>query len=408
MEKELAVGCSSSTSIGQVPNNILVDILSRLPIKSVIRCRCVCKSFLYAISQDPEFPPLHLSRSPTELILCPVNEHLFLVDYENDRNHHLRILRFDGSYPIMPINSTRGLLCFDMRFSSRSLVVLNPVTLEYTLIPPPMHFINKENLYIVRSGFGYSPMTDKYKALAMVEYTKSKFSTTTLTAIYTVGSPSTSSWRIIEDPPEVLFDPSFPSYLNGSLHWIVTKNSRDYILSFDFDNEKFGEIAMPPPFDIVQENHVTNLLVFEGCLSVCMQLIDKKRVDVWVMKEYGISKSWFKEFVVETPDNSWSSGAFPLKYVNSDKEAVILTFTSEQALVTYNLIEKKIVNLNVLPFHNGILNPLMHVPILLPLKDLIIGAEVHLITDASQMVHINLVLDFKMYFHRVLMQNALI
>ncbi|XP_047326014.1 F-box protein At3g07870-like [Impatiens glandulifera] len=403
MEKELAVGCSSTTSIGQVPNNILVDILSRLPIKSVIQCRCVCKSFLSAISQDPEFPPLHLSRSPPELILCPITEHLFLVDYDNnnnDRYHQLNLIQFDGSCPLVPVNSTRGLLCFDLPFSSKSLFVFNPLTHEYIIIPPPMDLIDVKKSYTVHFGFGYSPMTDKYKAIAMVQYRESDNSTTTIAAVYTAGSPSTSSWGIIEEyPPEVVFDRSFPIYLNGYLHWIVKMNSVDCVLSFDFDTEDFGLIAMPPgPFrNIVQQNQhetlVANLFVFEGQLSICM-LINRKRVEVWVVKEYGISTSWSKEMVLETPNYSWSYGAFPLKYVDNDKQEVILAFMGDknskvemdfmgdQTLVTYNLVKKKIVKLNELPFHNGILKPLMHVPILLPLKDLIKGAQVHLITDA--------------------------
>ncbi|XP_047326008.1 F-box protein CPR1-like [Impatiens glandulifera] len=398
MEKELAAAAAAGTSIGQLPNNILVDILSRLPIKSVIRCRCVCKSFLFAISQDPEFRPLHLSRSPPELILSRYTEQLFLVDDYDDneepRYHQLNLLRFEGSYNyyLEALNSTRGLLCVHIPYSCRPLCVFNPFTLEYTLIPPPLDLIGTTTKYfLLNFGFGYSPITDKYKALAIVQYKKTEYctitTTTTFTAIYTVGSPSSSSWRRIqEDAPDVFFDKS-PTYLNGSLYWIVTKKCHYYILSFDFDNEKFGEIAMPPPFDTVREKWFdppeANLSVFEGLLSVCV-LTDRRRVDLWVMKDcMDVNKSWYKELVVETvPDHVWSWGAFPLKYVNKDKEEVLLDFMGDDTLVKYNLIEKKIVKLNSLPFYNGTLKPLMHVPILLPLKDLIIGAEVHLITDA--------------------------
>ncbi|XP_047326015.1 F-box protein At3g07870-like [Impatiens glandulifera] len=393
MEKELA-GSSTTTSIWQLPNHILVDILSRLPIKSVIQCRCVCKSFLSAISQDPDFPPLHLSRSPPELMLYQQNiqsEHLYLVDDDDDneqRYHHFNLVHLNRSHSLEPLNSTPGLLCFHQPFSLRPLVVLNPVTLEHTIIPTPMHSIHKFQSHTLHFGFGYSPLTHRYKVLVIGHYIQSVDSTTpttrTLTAICTVGGLS-SYWKIIQDAPQVFSIRSSPVYLNGSLHWIVTNNSHYYILSFDFDNGKYREMATPPPFDKVEEKkldeRVTTIVVFEGLLTVCV-LIDHKRVDIWMMKEYGVDKSWSKEIVVETPYHVWSSGVYPLKYLNKDKDSIVLAYMGHKTIVTYHLIEKMIINLNVLPFQNGGLKPLMHVPILLPLKDLIIGAHVRRITDA--------------------------
>ncbi|KAK3004800.1 hypothetical protein RJ639_019933 [Escallonia herrerae] len=58
-----------------VPLNIIVDdILSRLPTKTIIRCRCVCWTFRKIIS-DKYFANLHLLRSPGCLVI-----HHFDVD----------------------------------------------------------------------------------------------------------------------------------------------------------------------------------------------------------------------------------------------------------------------------------------------------------------------------------------
>ncbi|CAI9303941.1 unnamed protein product [Lactuca saligna] len=47
---------------------VIIDILSRLHVKTVIHCKSVCKKWMYIIS-DSYFSNLHLSRSPTNLVI---------------------------------------------------------------------------------------------------------------------------------------------------------------------------------------------------------------------------------------------------------------------------------------------------------------------------------------------------
>ncbi|XP_047326004.1 F-box/kelch-repeat protein At3g06240-like [Impatiens glandulifera] len=387
MEKELAAAAAAGTSIEQLPNNILVDILSRLPIKSVIRCRCVCKSFLSAISLDPEFPPLHLSRSPPELMLCPpLTDKLILYDSDNDRAHKLN-LRFDRPPGLEVVNSSRGLLCLRLP-NAGPVCVFNPSSLEFTLIPDTV--IEREKHILMTIGFGYSSTSNTYKVLRTLLLLQQSdiinVGRRCLTDIYTLGTPR---WRRIEeDAPMVVFRDFFPTFLNGSLHWIIDENlsrstTYDYMISFDFDNERFGEIALPPPFDTGKERHSAPVLgvgVFEGQLSVCLWNLFN-RVDVWVMKKYGVRESWSREIVLRTTLLYWPEGSFPVKYMSADD---VLFFKADYSLITYNLLENKIVKCikfnGLPPEYDNEAKALIHVPILMSLKELVVGAEVHLLT----------------------------
>ncbi|KAL7250097.1 hypothetical protein ACSBR1_012153 [Camellia fascicularis] len=54
----------------ELPCQIILEILSRLPFKTLFLCQLVSKHWLSLIL-DPHFVNLHLSRSPVSLLLKP-------------------------------------------------------------------------------------------------------------------------------------------------------------------------------------------------------------------------------------------------------------------------------------------------------------------------------------------------
>ncbi|MBA0670823.1 hypothetical protein Goklo_024166 [Gossypium klotzschianum] len=54
---------ANSCILFQLPHPLILDILSRFPIRDLLHCSCICKRFISFIS-DPEFASLHLSISP--------------------------------------------------------------------------------------------------------------------------------------------------------------------------------------------------------------------------------------------------------------------------------------------------------------------------------------------------------
>jgi hypothetical protein len=54
-------------------DELIIEILSRLPVKTLMQIKCVCKSWKTLVSDDPSFVKLHLKQSPrnTHLLLLP-------------------------------------------------------------------------------------------------------------------------------------------------------------------------------------------------------------------------------------------------------------------------------------------------------------------------------------------------
>lgn len=87
-----------------LPADVLANALSRLPIKTVVHCKCVCKKWRIILS-EPYFAKLHLSRSTKGLIIHPESHEdndsdtlkLVEIDDKSDQHdvHHDPIMSFD-------------------------------------------------------------------------------------------------------------------------------------------------------------------------------------------------------------------------------------------------------------------------------------------------------------------------
>ncbi|KAF3958189.1 hypothetical protein CMV_016877 [Castanea mollissima] len=116
--------------------------------------------------------------------------------------------------------------------------------------------------------------------------------------VYTLSS---GSWRRVEISlrPEVEVSNCYTAnstatFVSGALHWLgefleLNEDNDDEtkILSFDVNNEKFGEIALPGKRKM---NH-KKVAVFKGKLAY---IILGKPCSIWVMGEYGVHESWNK------------------------------------------------------------------------------------------------------------------
>ncbi|TXG48442.1 hypothetical protein EZV62_027736 [Acer yangbiense] len=105
-------------------------------------------------------------------------------------------------------------------------------------------------------------------------------------------------------------DRSSSVVVNGCVHWFAyrTKDaSAKFILAFDFGSEEFGEIMLPEYHhngDTLFEHDSHEPEVFLTVLRESLSLIAsccKNRMvcyNIWVMREYGIAKSWSKQYSV--------------------------------------------------------------------------------------------------------------
>ncbi|KAK7256995.1 hypothetical protein RIF29_30649 [Crotalaria pallida] len=77
--------CARSRHSPFLLEELIEEILSRLPVKSLAQCRCVSKSW-YLLISDPKFIKLHLDRSPKYANLVLTLESLSLENDETEND----------------------------------------------------------------------------------------------------------------------------------------------------------------------------------------------------------------------------------------------------------------------------------------------------------------------------------
>ncbi|XP_010026698.2 F-box/kelch-repeat protein At3g06240 [Eucalyptus grandis] len=278
--------------------DILIEILSRLPVKSLVRFKCVSKRWRSLIS-EPHFAKLHLQRlileniTPSQKIIK--SNPLQTIDYEaldNDEvNNHVVVESHDlgKDEPWGLAGSCNGLVSLAV---NDGFLVYNPTTKESRKLPGSDLVAEHEFFH----GFGYSSTTDDYK---VVHGAFSKANDGSKECVLEIFSLRSGSWRRVpsKDVPK-LSGPGI--YLNGSVHWIVNHGNgsriEQAIIPFGLATETFEEaIPIPKVEGIVYEGlgiHRGRLFAYDVTWRLCFE--------AWIMNEYGKGESWTRLFSVPT------------------------------------------------------------------------------------------------------------
>lgn len=320
-----------------LPPEIIIDILSRLPIHSLFQFTLVSKTWCDIILRDPFFAALHHTRAienhtnNTSLIFCPGNK--WSVIWPNICNNsfptNLPLLErvtngewnstataintyfdcYDGYKQMFKlVGSCNGLLCLYLcaRFGRNRVYVCNPLTGEYTTLPRP----TTTTALIDGSqgmGFGYDFARNEYKVVRLLCQSRPPY--TWEAEIYTLG---TASWRSIGNFPGQLCS-SFPFsdvLVNGALHWMAEESGfcrlKDFspIVSLDLCDEQFRAVPVPS-FSSPWISFDTQLMSWNGYLSIVEQTsaehYSASGSCVWIMKEYNVKESWTKMYNIRWP-----------------------------------------------------------------------------------------------------------
>lgn len=297
--------------MASLPREVGLDIISRLPITSLMRFRCVCKSW-HNLSHDHHLVPLHLSRvannNPCLIFHCgfPLKSWLYFVLFSDDDDE--QVVRrinppFAASMPeFKVVGSCSGLLCLADSLFHSSVFIHNPFTGNYKELPKSITFQHQEQRVV--SGFGFHPITKQYKVIKVVYYATnprySRPSGRVNTRCFNrsdvqVLSLDSSKWRSIGEAPYWLDFGSTGVLVNERLHWL-RRNSGYYldgsITSFDLAEEQFQDI--PKPYF----GEISSLMVVQGCLSGLT--FHTGCLNIWVMKEYDRKESWVKQFTIQS------------------------------------------------------------------------------------------------------------
>ncbi|XP_004293251.1 PREDICTED: F-box/kelch-repeat protein At3g06240-like [Fragaria vesca subsp. vesca] len=297
-----------------LPADIIVEILSRLPVKSLCRFRCVSKPWRSLIF-NTKFIALHAKKALEDkevffrrrrVISNVASRGLYSMDLDEFLNHadnphgsvtatELDFVRkeFDPEQqhkpPWLPFIyfCNNLLLCY----TKKGIYLVNPATRQMKKVSktptwrPSPAIRMRATLSICGLGFDYS--TNEYKVVDGQMYCDMRI-------VFSVYRLKTDSWRQIEYDTQYCPDYHQGISFNGAIHWSAGKafgvGNRSVILTFLLAEEEFCEIQLPPIADTCS----TILGVFRDCLCITLSGTHQTYDEFWVMKEYRASESWTK------------------------------------------------------------------------------------------------------------------
>ncbi|XP_056697233.1 F-box/kelch-repeat protein At3g23880-like [Spinacia oleracea] len=332
---------------------LMTNILPRLPPKSLIRYKTVCKQWRSIIS-NPNFIESNLRLSKTNHnnngVLVPSlskslsRERVETLTYISYDDFSTTDFQFNKSkYGFYNLGSCNGLQCCWLNCGE--MCVWNPITSECRKIPDPLAEYPCQ--YV--SGFGYIPSLDDYKLVIL------DLREVIRVYCYTLRSCDTEWKQLYADIGLGRISPLY-GYLcpgivlpNSKSHWLVRYNIDDYnneddliILGFDMEMDTINTVN--PPEEIIvawqQRIRIRHSGVYT-CLSsikddLCIAMTARAYgegvsgcLQVWRLERYGDSSSWNKFLKLNNVEIPTSSCNFFTLYESRDGVKLLTHSTSK-------------------------------------------------------------------------------
>nr|ABR18781.1 class S F-box protein [Nicotiana alata] len=341
--------------IKAIPEDVVIYVLIRLPVKSIMRFKCTSKT-LYILIRSTSFSNIHLNHTTTlqdELIL-------FKRSFKEEANQFKNVISFlfgvddVGFDPFLPdlevphlttdygsifhqlIGPCHGLIALTDTITT---ILINPATRNFRLLPPsPFGCPNGYHRSVEALGFGFDSIANDYKIVRLSEVFWDP--------LYDYPGPreskvdiydlSIDSWRELdsEQLPLIYWVPCAETFYKEAFHWFGTIDLSMVILCFDVSTEIFRNMKMPRTFIFDNAQYPGLVILSESLTLICYPnpiSIDhiQEVTRIWVMKEYGVSESWILKDTIRLP---------PIEYPLDIWKNNLLLFQSKSGLlISYNL-----------------------------------------------------------------------
>lgn len=299
----------------EIPLDLLIEILTRLPVTSVMRFKCIsklwsnlfysryfCNRFLMMVP-SPAQPRLYMSlvdksEDSKSLLLssAPATSPSFLV-----LDQDLTVSDMGGHY----LRVLRGFICFTVYLKAR---IYNPSTRQLVILPPisDSDIIAEEDVFGILFFICHDPVNDQYKLLCTI---------TALSDHDYMGKIRSEQWvflleagctwkRVAEE-----FQPHLPLLLelnmNGVLYYSAwTDMDTCVLVSFDARSEEFSMIQVPCKAGDVLDRRKRRVTQIDHGGKVAVldttYLKENGTVDLWIVEDWR-KKEWSRKTLVLKP-----------------------------------------------------------------------------------------------------------
>ncbi|XP_016648266.1 PREDICTED: F-box/kelch-repeat protein At3g06240-like [Prunus mume] len=396
----------NSNSNGQLPSTMIEEILSRLPVKSLCRFKCVSKSWSSLISDNPSFVASHLCKGfgkGKDDLLFRRRRRVIFTDAAGNGLHSMHLdyddefLNHNNEEDASSDQDNRNRNCFDFdeEVGGSNLLVTTATELQYVyselsgisvsmlgccnglllcmfLYDPQLYLVNPatrqskklpeipteyliDDLYYFCDvyGFGFDSSTHQHKVVNGVVYRTSVRDDDEGGVQFNVYTLETNSWRQIDEyvfPYHIFPCRNKGTLLNGNLHWLGTRVGEDdhhhsslLIVSLVLTQDQEEVREIPLPREIDSSQTLRTILgVFREWLCVTFE------------GDYGKATPTFNEFWVMKEygvGESWTKMRVSIPYWKLShsgfwtKSHDLMVF--EEELVMYNFNDHSFRNLRV-------------------------------------------------------------
>ncbi|KAF3456197.1 hypothetical protein FNV43_RR00847 [Rhamnella rubrinervis] len=322
-DKHTTNNTTTTSAVDVIVKDLMDHILRKLPLKDLVRFKCVCKAWCNSIPRIAKY-----THGPRKIIVTPGEsdpcKSIKIVDIEaaaaaafspntdsdsdSETEETVRRIKLPQNAPGKVVGSCNGLLFIEFERKRKKFVLWNPLIKEFKILPvlqPSKKMLDFSSMI----GFGHDGCSDDYKIVRIFAYQDSS-----LEAL--VYSLKTNSWRYLElEPPfsnntiyELLkYTPIMATLVNGALYWSVTdldvshpsyrgycswylnyfairdepKHFRFQILQFHLADEKLRWMRAPL---YVYPDSILRLMVFEGNKLCAYQNVCNFLIETWVLK----------------------------------------------------------------------------------------------------------------------------
>ncbi|KAM0870879.1 hypothetical protein ACQ4PT_039732 [Festuca glaucescens] len=317
----MATNKTQRGSSGYLPEELIREILPRLPPRHLLRCHTICKAWR-RLATGRVLILDHHARQPAQPLLtvypfvAPQNNCLEAVDLSTNKRR--MVARFVERAPRPLSNDAAANLVYKIRVAlmvhgscdgllllsfHEAFFVCNPATRQGALLPIPY------NGFLHIAGFYKHAASGEYRVLYhqlrynRVEGLQRKY------YVLTLGSQDARNIELRTSSAAVgvglarRLAGSYnrpPVLLHGSLHWPPQQSQNGNILVFDPAAESFRCIAPPPVALLQRKDHDTRLFELEGTLAMFCWQQDARISDLWFLEDYE-EANWVCKHRVELP-----------------------------------------------------------------------------------------------------------